>query len=55
LPKYHKNDTKNQTQQGNENITNFKFNTIENITQKQRKIKLAKIKRIIMKSEGITP
>jgi len=36
------------------NITKFKFNKIENITQKQKKINLAKIKCIIMKSEGIT-
>jgi len=33
---------------------NSSFNKIENITQTQKKIKLAKIKCITMKSEGIT-
>jgi len=36
VAKYHKMVTKTQTQQGNENITKFKFTTIENITQKTK-------------------
>jgi len=35
------------------NIAKFKFNKVENITQKQKRINLTKIKCIIMKSEGI--
>jgi len=53
VAKYHKIGIKNQTKPNCKISHNSSFNKVENITQKQKRINLAKTKCVIMESEGI--